>query len=351
MGYWLILVLRSTARLSMLLFYVGLFGCNTGVNQPVDLPTKQSTSVYLTDISVDFAVHDMLVDENHLWILGWKPQIVALNLDTLAVDRDFSGAHLIANAFTKVGDILWLLNDDVDVPRNGFIRKVDAKEGFVLDVLEVGRNPKDILFDGEYVWVSNYSDGSVMKIDAVTSRIVGTFAVDKGPRALGFDGVKIWVTSYEEGTILALDRQTGKTLQRYQVSPMPYSLTFSINTIWLLHTGGLITSFNVDPSMASVDSTSVGANLCPLNEDKLCLLSAFEIVQQRLWITRHPQAALVSLDVGSGTIVEEISLPYPRPEKVVHVSRDSHSYLFVSFYGLSRDSVSPPITRIELMEK
>jgi DNA-binding beta-propeller fold protein YncE len=343
-------VWKRVVRVALFFCCLTLLSCNKSQTALLDEPPQQLFSEHVVDIAVDFAIHDMLYDGSRLWILGWRPQIIALDPDTLAIERSFLGVNYIANGFVKIGNVLWLLNDDVDVLKNGFIRQIDADTGEVIDVIEVGRYPRDILFDGEFVWVANYSDNNVIKIDAANSSKIGTFDVGEGPQALTFDGENIWVANNKDETVTALNRQTGVTVGSYRVAKWPRALIYDNNKIWVLHgQGNEVTVLNLGDSVKT-SKIKVNITRCPIDEDKECFLSFFNMGHQRLWITSFQSNSVVALDLQTGQVLEEIDLVYRRTQKVIYVSSNLKNYLFVSFYGLNRDSVPPPIARIELAE-
>jgi hypothetical protein len=50
----------------------------------------------------------------------------------------------------------------------------------------------DVVFDGEYIWVANFS-GTVNKLLASTGELLGTYGAVPGLTDILFDGTNIWV--------------------------------------------------------------------------------------------------------------------------------------------------------------
>jgi DNA-binding beta-propeller fold protein YncE len=60
-------------------------------------------------------------------------------------------------------------------------------------VFPVGRSPQYVVFDGTYMWVTNFSSDTVTARRATDGFRLGTFAVGSQPSGVTFDGANIWV--------------------------------------------------------------------------------------------------------------------------------------------------------------
>jgi hypothetical protein len=112
--------------------------------------------------------------------------------------------------------------------------------------MSVGATPDHIIFDGDHLWVSNYSAATVTKVRASDAAIVGTYAAGSNPNPLAFDGMYVWVGSENPSLgqnivtkIRASDGETVKTLSIFN-SSLPASrhwgMAFDGNWVWVSNT-------------------------------------------------------------------------------------------------------------------
>ena len=79
--------------------------------------------------------------------------------------------------------------------------RVRAKDGKSSKTFAVGANPWGVVFDGVYIWVTNFGDHTLTKLQASNGAFGGTFSVGTYPQALAFDGANIWVTDCLVNTV------------------------------------------------------------------------------------------------------------------------------------------------------
>ena len=65
----------------------------------------------------------------------------------------------------------------------------------------VGINPRDMCFDGSYIYVANYGSGTVSIINATSHLVVDTVTVGTNPWGVCFDGSYIYVANQGNGTV------------------------------------------------------------------------------------------------------------------------------------------------------
>jgi hypothetical protein len=103
--------------------------------------------------------------------------------------------------------------------------------------IEVGSYPDQMVFDGEYIWVTVYGDSKVVKIKASDNTVVGTYDSPCGhPNAIAFDGWLIWVASEDAACLSALrsttGEMTGTTLTGF-LSSNHWGMAFDGENIWV----------------------------------------------------------------------------------------------------------------------
>ncbi len=100
---------------------------------------------------------------------------------------------------------------------------------------KVGNAPDGIAFDGENMWVANYTDGTVTKIHASDGTNLGTFNVGTFPFGIAFDGANIWVANPGDNTVSKLRASDGKTLGTFGVGKAPWQLAFDGSNMWVVN--------------------------------------------------------------------------------------------------------------------
>ena len=103
---------------------------------------------------------------------------------------------------------MWVANNG-----SNNITQIRASDAKVIGHTEVGKGPWGIVFDGASLWVANNDDGSVSNLRLrIKQGILGTQAsIDKSqsderetgesPSSVVFDGTFIYVTNFGDGTI------------------------------------------------------------------------------------------------------------------------------------------------------
>jgi len=157
------------------------------------------------------------------------------------------------------GQDIWVSNYT-----SSFLSVVD-ENGILINTISLpAENPEGLLFDGKYIWTANngLNANSVSKIDVVTKTIKNTYIVGLDPDGVAFDGTYIWVTNSNNNDVWKLDRDTGEQLASYPTGIFPLSIIFDGRNMWI----GNGTSVNVGAPVPGVGSLSKiraadGANL------------------------------------------------------------------------------------------
>ena len=97
----------------------------------------------------------------------------------------------------------------------------------------VGKQPLELAFDGENIWVANHTDGALTKLRASDGQLQGTFAVGPSPEALVFDGANIWVAVDGESSVKKLRASDGTLLGTFGVAAAPRGITYDGANIWV----------------------------------------------------------------------------------------------------------------------
>ena len=99
----------------------------------------------------------------------------------------------------------------------------------------VGEIPRDLLYDGEFIWVANMGSDSVSKL-TLDGLEVGEFPTGTLPQSLAFDGSHVWVaTAFGEVVKLSKD---GKMVGVFDIGGLLNSIVFDGRYIWVADTLG-----------------------------------------------------------------------------------------------------------------
>ncbi|HLB49915.1 MAG TPA: serine/threonine-protein kinase [Anaerolineales bacterium] len=170
----------------------------------------------------------------------------------------------------------------------------------------IGIAPRAILFDGEYLWVTNSFDGTVTQLQAAGCDQSpdpcgqpigeGTYKVDQLPLALAYDGTAIWVANGGSRTLSRLDRQTGEILATVSLPNVPSNLLFANGFLWTANgAANTITQISVDGNIVG-DYPIEGGPVALAYDDKT------------LWVGTQEAHTLVQFDPASGEALNTIQL-------------------------------------------
>ena len=67
--------------------------------------------------------------------------------------------------------------------------------GTIMGNFAVGGLPQGAVFDGTYIWVTNFLDSTVSKLKASDGSLIGTFPTGQFPEGTAFDGANVWIAN------------------------------------------------------------------------------------------------------------------------------------------------------------
>lgn len=65
----------------------------------------------------------------------------------------------------------------------------------MLGTFQHSGQPEGIIFDGTYIWVSDFKNYTVTRV-GLDGKEAGTFKVGLSPELMAFDGANVWVAVY-----------------------------------------------------------------------------------------------------------------------------------------------------------
>jgi len=146
------------------------------------------------------------------------------------------------------GTYLWIIDDSR-------LHKVRATDGFKIFDVAVGANPTDVIFDGNYIWVT-VGGGEVQKIDPYSGIEECSLAVTN-PQSITFDSQHYWVTAEDgdgNGVLAKMDSACTQIGGNIDLTTSSFSLgkiIYNGSYLWALATNddtGVGSVVNINPS-------------------------------------------------------------------------------------------------------
>src|ERR1700736_5596153 len=98
---------------------------------------------------------------------------------------------------------------------------------------KVGKEPNDVAFDGQNIWVTNGGDDTVTELRPSDGTGLGTFSGGSQPYGIAFDGANIWTVNYGGNNVTKLRASDGKALGTFSVGTRPWLAAFDGANIWV----------------------------------------------------------------------------------------------------------------------
>lgn len=178
-----------------------------------------------------------------------------------------------------------------------------------------GADPRDVAFDGRYIWVTNRLGAGVSKINRVTGGVETTVPLTGFADGIAFDGTHLWVTV--SGRVVKIDPNTNTVVADTFIGDSPAGVAYDGTHVWIaVQADGTVAK--VDPATAAViDTIDVGAGA-----------SAITFDGTYLWVTRTNSDTVVKINRVTSTVVATVPLginPYAIAFDGAHVWVANHS--------------------------
>src|SRR5437016_4766660 len=98
-------------------------------------------------------------------------------------------------------------------------------------------NPQVPLFDGQNLWISNFTTADVIKMRPRDGTILGSYPAGSGPSGIAYDGTNIWVADNAPNTVTKLRASDGSTIGTYPAGSYPVGCIFDGRDIWVSNAG------------------------------------------------------------------------------------------------------------------
>ncbi|MGA9365524.1 MAG: DUF6519 domain-containing protein [Bacteroidota bacterium] len=212
-------------------------------------------------VAVDksFVPSGLATDGENIWVANTKGNSVA-RIPREATDKsdiEYFDLESPTKAVAYDGCCLWFTALD------GTVVRIDAETGKKIDSIQVGGDPRGIVFDGDFLWVCSYEGQSISAIDVETCQVVRVESLQESkcsPDSVVFDGTHIWVAaSSDKFKLLRIEKPWGD-VEDLKLDNFQYDegcMAFDGNDVWVLSTKGLRKiDINDPPRMQPVNAPS-----------------------------------------------------------------------------------------------
>jgi hypothetical protein len=177
----------------------------------------------------------------------------------------------------------------------------------VLRTTAIGTGPEFNCFDGEDIWVANFSNDSVTRVHASDGRVLGTWTgADHALNTIAAAGF-IYVTGYEDpGQLYRIDPRAAPgavSLVENNLGANPASITFDGLNLWTANLGtgpglGSITRYNI----VTDTETTFGVGF---NRPTGIIFDG-----THLWVVDRSASDLYRVNPANGTVLETLDLGF-----------------------------------------
>jgi streptogramin lyase len=141
--------------------------------------------------TIRFAMHDMAVGEDSLWVVGDAVDRRVFRVDPrTGVIRGITRLPFAPSAIAAGAGGVWVTGSIQDV-----VARLDPQDGRLRQTIHVGRGVGGVAVGSGAVWVASALDHEVSRIDPKTGTIVARIPVDGSPRELAVGAGGVWVTA------------------------------------------------------------------------------------------------------------------------------------------------------------
>lgn len=102
---------------------------------------------------------------------------------------------------------------------------------------QVGTAPGGIAFDGENMWIANYTDRTLSVLNAATGKVVGTYSVTGNPEGIAFDGHHMWVSNNGGNSVSFINTNTHVVDTTITGLSIPFGAAFDGTNMWVVNRG------------------------------------------------------------------------------------------------------------------
>jgi len=224
---------------------------------------RQLTKIDLTTNTVAarvvlFESRGMAFDGQHLWIaLYYTDEVLKVDIGGQIVHRVRvgSGPHSVVYN----GEYLFVTNS-----RSNSVSKIDPLTASVVATIRVGSNPTGIAYNSvlRTLWVANSGDGTASAFYEHETEVQGTYAVGANPRGVACASYYVWITNTDDNTVIRRWAGAGDDMVRtpIAVGAAPQAIVFDYSNMWVANTGAYsLSKIAINSNVATSVTLPTGA--------------------------------------------------------------------------------------------
>jgi hypothetical protein len=152
------------------------------------------------------------------------------------------------------GEFLWIADS-----KNCLIYQIDPSNRKVIKAIDApGDKPIGLAWDGEFLWNADYVTGKIYQIDPSNGEIITTIDSPSHSEGLAWDGEYLWVSVEDSGKIYQLDKSDGAVISSFD-SPgsHPRGLAWDGGHLWIVEGAPNREIYKIDPSNSKIILESI----------------------------------------------------------------------------------------------
>jgi YVTN family beta-propeller protein len=193
----------------------------------------------------------LVADGNTLWAIADRDgegRAERIDPATATVTAEIALDHPAGFAVVS-GSSLWVAHRGTSL-----VSRVDLDQRRVVDVVDVGGEPRAVVTSKGAVWVGVNGAGIetagwVARIDPATARVTTTIATGRGIHSLASTGSALWVTNQRDGTVSVIDTDRSELVATAPIGDTPGGLAVGHDSVWLVPHRDVVV-LRIDPAVA-----------------------------------------------------------------------------------------------------
>jgi hypothetical protein len=155
------------------------------------------------------------------------------------------------------GANIWVVNSCSSCPSS--VTKIRASDGQIIGDYPTGLGSIHVVYDGQFIWVSNRDSRDITKLRASDGSAVATYATGGlEPHWMAFDGKNIWISQAFSNNLVKFRASDGLVQGTYPTGTRPYGTAFDGLHIWVANNGSNTVSEYLASDGSLVNTIPVG---------------------------------------------------------------------------------------------